>query len=339
MTQRLGRTITQRGLAELAGVSIATVSRVLSAPQDQRGRWASPETVSRILELANELGYKRNPHAASLRTSRSDLVGVLVPRLQDFVLATIYEGIEEAGMELGINTYVMNSHDDVELQRLRTQVMLDRRVDGLIFGDARLDAPFLDELREQGVPFVLTSRRKEGHLSITCDDYAGGRMVAEHLIEQGRTDVVILGGLEFASTAQDRTHGLIDRLREAGIEVPPERIVYRGFDTAAGRQAMAEILEDGISTNAVFAANDFAAIGALGVLQDHGYSVPGDVALIGYNDTPLAESVGIPLTTIRSPMHPMGRESLLTLCRLMAGEPVESQRLAPELIVRASSRG
>ncbi|MGJ9405467.1 LacI family DNA-binding transcriptional regulator [Nesterenkonia aurantiaca] len=337
MAQQRARAVTQRGLAELAGVSVATVSRVLGSPPDQRHRWAAPETVRTILALAEDHGYTRNPHAASLRTSRSNLVGVMVPRLQDFVLATIYEGIEEAAMENGINTYVMNSLDDTALQRTRTRAMIDRRVDGLIFGDAHLDDTFLDELREQGVPLVLTSRRREGHVSVTCDDYLGGRLVAEHLLELGRTDVVVLAGLEFASTAYDRTRGLIDRLAEAGVEVPENHLIYRGFDTAAGRQAMGEILEAGIRPNAVFATNDFAAIGALGVLQDHGFSVPNDVALIGYNDTPLAESVGIPMTTIRSKMHLMGREALLTLLALIAGKEVSSQKLEPELIVRASS--
>lgn len=337
MANSRSRTVTQRGLADLAGVSVSTISRVLSAPETERGRWASPETVSRILKLAYEHSYKRNPHAASLRTSRSDLVGVLVPRLQDFVLATIYEGIEEAGMEFGVNTYVMNSHDDVELQRQRTQAMLDRRVDGLIFGDARLDDPFLDELREQGVHYVLTSRRKGDHLSVTCDDYLGGRMVADHLIQVGRTNIVVLGGQEYASTAQDRVCGLRHGLKNKGIDLEPARIIYRGFDTGAGRQAMVEMLEAGFAPDAVFATNDFAAIGALGVLQDCGYRVPHDVALVGYNDTPLAASIGTPLTTVRSPMHRIGREAFLKLLKVMAGEPVESHQLTPELIVRASS--
>lgn len=329
--------MTQRTLAELAGVSVATVSRVLSAPDDQRTRWAAPGTVRTILELAEHHGYRRNPHAASLRTARSNLVGVLVPRLQDFVLATIYEGIDEAATERGINTYVTNSLDDTSLQRSRTQSMLDRRVDGLIFGDAHLDDGFLEELQGQDVPFVLTSRRKAPFVSVTCDDRLGGRLVAEHLVAQGCRDVVVLAGLEFASTAQDRTGGLIEGLGEAGVQVPEEHVVYRGFDTEAGRAAMAEVLDSGARPDAVFATNDFAAIGALGVLQDRGFRVPDDVALIGYNDTPLAASVGIPLTTVRSPMHQMGRRALQKLLDVIAGASAESELLEPELIVRSSS--
>lgn len=331
--------ITQRGLAESAGVSITTVSRVLSALPDERRRWASAETIEKILYLAEHHGYTRNPHAASLRTSRSNQVGVIIPQLRDLVVATIYEGIEEAGMENGISTYVMNSHDDTVLQRMRTQTMLDRRVDGLIFGDAHLDDNFLDEFKKRDVPYVLTSRKKPGHLSITCDDYQGGRMVAKHLLELGRQNIVIIAGFPFASTSQDRARGVTDGLADAGIHVPHKNRMFVGSDTWAGRSAMTEVLESGVVPDAVFAANDFCAIGALGALREHGLSIPGDVALVGYNDTPLAESVGIPLTSVRSPMVQMGRQSLAALRDLMNGQDVQSQQLKPELVVRASTVG
>lgn len=331
------RATTQRMIAELAGVSVATVSRVLNERETQPDRWASRETIDAILAIAKAEGYRRNPQAAGLRTSRSDLVGVLVPRLQDFVLATIYEGIDEAASERGISTFVTNSLDDPEQQRRRTQTMLDRRVDGLIFGDAHLDEPFLDELAAEGVPFVLTSRRAGEHISVTCDDLVGGRLVAEHLLSIGRRDVAILAGLPFASTARERTQGVVDGFREAGIEIPEERIIYNGFDAAAGRAATEQLFAEGPFPDAVFATNDFAAIGAIGVLREKGLRVPDDVALVGYNDTPLAASIGIPLTTIHSPMHEMGREALHTLLALLADKPVQSQRLTPRLIVREST--
>ncbi|MFV0405875.1 MAG: LacI family DNA-binding transcriptional regulator [Propioniciclava sp.] len=332
------RPVTQRRIAELAGVSITTVSRVLGTDGDAATQWASPQVVSEIRRLAQEHGYRRNPHAASLRTARSNLVGVIVPRLQDYVLATIYEGIDEAATERGISTFVTNSLDDVGQQRLRTQQMLDRRVDGIIFGDAHLDDPFLDQLAADGVPFVLTSRRKPQHVSVTCDDYLGGRLIGAHLSEIGRTDVLILGGHAFASTGRDRSRGVMDALAEAGVEVPPSRVRFRGFDAQAGKEAMAEALAAGLRPNAVVATNDFAAIGALGVLITHGMAVPDDVVLVGYNDTPLAASVGVPLTTVRSPMHQMGRVALRTLLDVVAGREAASATVRPELLIRASTQ-
>lgn len=333
------RPLTQRMIADQIGVSVATVSRVLNENESDPGRWASPETVSAIQLAARDGGYRRNPHAASLRTSRSNVIGVLVPRLQDFVLATIYEGIDEAATERGVSTFVTNSFDDPGLQRIRVQSMLDRRVDGLIFGDAHSDDDFLDQLVDGETPFVLASRRKEPHISVTCDDLAGGRMIAEHLLSLGRRDVAVIAGLPFASTGIERTKGLVDAFAEAGVRIPPHRIVKNGFDAEAGRKAAELILSRRPYPDAIFAANDFAAIGAMGILRDKGLRIPDDVALVGYNDTPLAESVTISLTTIGSPMHQMGRLALETLLDKLAGKEVHSQRLAPTLIVRGSTVG
>jgi LacI family transcriptional regulator len=333
------RPVTLRMIAAATGVHASTVSRVLNATEDDVSKWAAPETVARIREMARQRSYKRNVYASNLRTARSNLVGVIVPRLQDFVLATVYEGIEEAAIEKGLSTFVTNSLDREENRRSRTSMMLERRVGGLIFGDAQLNDPFLDELQSRGVPLVLVNRRTGNHISVTCDDYLGGRLVAEHLIATGRNDVGILAGLPFASTSSERVRGVVDRFREAGIDVPDTRIVYGPFDAAGGRKAAEQILGFGSYPDAIFATNDFAAIGALGALRDNGLSVPDDVALIGFNDTPLAAEMTVPLTTVRTPMHDMGRRALELLVRRMQGEVPESEQLAPELIVRASSRG
>ena len=330
---------TQRMIAADVGVSVTTVSRVLNPSETNPERWASRQTVAAIIESAERNGYRRNPHAASLRTSRSNAVGVLVPRLQDFVLATVYEGIDEAATELGVSAFVTNSLDQPELRRARTQSMLDRRVDGLIFGDAHLNDPFLSRLAEQGVTFVLTSRRSSDYVSVTCDDLVGGALVADHLWEIGRRDVAIVAGLAFASTARERTQAVIDRYAEKGVVIPPHRVVYTGFDAAAGRAATAQIFATKPYPDAIFATNDFAAIGAMSILRTHGLSIPDDVALVGYNDTPIAASMSLPLTTIRSPMHEMGRQALMTLLDRVEGRDPESVRLRPELIVRESSSG
>ncbi len=329
--------LTLRMIATELGVSPSTVSRVLNADGDNALRWGSPETVARIRAFAQEHGYSPNPQASSLRTRRSGLIGVLVPRLQDYVLATIYEGIEEAASESGLSTFVTNSLDTTENQRSRTRMMIDRRVDGMIFGDAHLDHRFLDEVHDQGVKFTLASRRAGDYPSATVDDVKGGRLVGQHLADCGRRDIAVLAGLEFTSTAQDRTRGLIEALADNGIRVPPERVVFSGFDPAGGRAAIEQILATGPVPDALFATNDFAALGAFGVLRDRGIRVPDDVALVGYNDTPLAEGGAVPLTTIRSPMHQMGREAVRLLLEVLAGKTPESVLLEPELIVRRSS--
>ncbi|WP_344201028.1 LacI family DNA-binding transcriptional regulator [Aeromicrobium alkaliterrae] len=334
---RRRETVTLRMLADGLGVSVSTVSRVLNSPGDAALRWGSAATIERIRAYADERGYSPNPQAASLRTSRSGLVGVLVPRLQDFVLATIYEGIEEAAVENGLSTFVTNSLDDPGAQRARSQMMIDRRVDGMIFGDAHLDHLVVDEVADRGVPLVLVSRRAGDHVSATCDDVLGGRLVGEHLVRSGRTRPAILAGQAFASTSHDRVQGAVEAFAEAGIEIPRSRIVHGPFDAAGGRIAAEQLLAAGDVPDAIFATNDFAAIGALGVLRDRGLRVPDDVALVGYNDTPLASEILVPLTTIRSPMHEMGRRGVELLIELIGGGSPAPELLEPVLVVRETA--
>ncbi|TDC13625.1 LacI family DNA-binding transcriptional regulator [Streptomyces sp. 8K308] len=332
--------VTLRTLADELGLHVSTVSRVLHAKPDEGRRAASPATIARVRELADRLGYQPNPHATSLRTQRSNLVGVLVPRLSDLVLATIYEGIEEAASERGLSTFVTNTRDQPQLQREHTEMVLARRVDGMIFGDAHADGAFLAETAARGVPFVLVSRHVADHVAVTCDDRLGGRLAAEHLLSLGHRRLAVLAGERYASTGIDRTAGFVEVCREAGVAVRPEHVVHSPFDAAGGREAAERLLAlPGPAPTAIFAANDFAAIGAMGALRDHGRQVGSDVAVVGFNDTPLAAELPVPLTSVRSPMHEMGRRALELLARLIAGEPAESERLAPTLKIRASTTG
>ncbi|WP_235998661.1 LacI family DNA-binding transcriptional regulator [Qaidamihabitans albus] len=329
--------VTLRMLADRLGLHVSTVSRVLHAKPDESHRAASSATVERIRRLADELGYRPNPHATSLRTRRSNLVGVLVPRLSDIVLATIYEGIEESAGEHGLSTFVTNTRDVPGIQRARTEMVLARRVDGMIFGDAYVDAEFLGEVAARGVPFVLVSRRAGDYPSVTCDDYLGGRMLGEHLLGLGHRDVAVVAGEPYASTGIDRTGGFVDAYADAGVEIPRHRIVHSRFDARGGHEATEALLAGGERPSAIFAVNDFAAIGAFGAVRDQGLRVGADIAVAGFNDTPLAAELPVPLTTVRSPMHEMGRRGIDLLARLLQGEHVESERLRPELMIRAST--
>ena len=236
--------VTLKALAAELGLNPSTVSRVLNDPKGLGSKWAAPDTTERIFALAEERGYRKNPYAASLRTAKSHMIGVVVPRLQDYVLATMYEGIDEAASEHGYFTVVSNSLDDAAAHRAKAEKLLDRRADGLIFGDALFEDPFLDELADRGVAFTLVSRRSPGHRSVTCDDYAGGRMVAEHLVASGRRTFGLIAGNPRASTSIDRCAVFLDALAGHGLGVDPERVVPGGFDAPAGSAAAARILAD-----------------------------------------------------------------------------------------------
>ncbi|MER6567159.1 substrate-binding domain-containing protein [Streptomyces sp. NPDC001093] len=333
-----GGPVTLRGIAERLGLNVSTVSRVLNGSRGEQERAASQETAQRIRRLAEELGYRPNPHAASLRTRRSNLVGVLFPQLSEIVVATIYEGIEAEATARGLSTFVTNTHDAPALQRERIGMVLARRVDGLIIGDAHLDGAVLTrpELRE--VPFVLVNRRSDiGGVSVTCDDRLGGRLVAEHFLALGHRHVAVVAGEPFASTGADRTAGFAERYREAGLPIPAERIRNSSFDIAGGRRAALELLDRPDRPSALFAVNDFAAIGVAGAARDLGLILGTDLALAGFNDTPLAAELPVALTSVRSPMTEQGRRAVRLLLRRIAGEAPASEVLAPKLMARTSS--
>ncbi|MGC0333984.1 LacI family transcriptional regulator [Streptomyces sp. SAI-170] len=336
--------VTLQGIAERLGLHVSTVSRVLNGPRDGRVRAASGDTAERIRRLADELGYRPNPLAAGLRTRRSNLIGVLVPRLSEIVMATVYEGAEEAAAAHGLSAFVTNTHDDPALQRDRIAMVLARRVDGLVIGDAHLDGAALDVPGLRGTPFVLVNRRtRAGHTSVTCDDRLGGRLVAEHFLALGHRSVGVLAGEPFASTGADRTEGFVERYREAGLPVPAHRVVHCAFDTAGGRRAATALLTgsgsggSGARPTALFAVNDFAAIGAAGAARDLGLRLGRDLALAGFNDTPLAAELPVPLTSVHSPMAEQGRRAVALLLRRIAGEETASEVLTPELRVREST--
>ena len=332
------RTVTLKDLASELGIHPSTVSRILHSGSEVARGAASVATAERVRELARKRGYSPDPQATGLRTRRTRLMGVIVPRLSDLVLAIMYEGIDEAAAELGYSTFVMNSRDDPEEQRRKTDTMLARRVDGLIIGDAHLDSGLLRELSARKVPFVLMNRRVPGYPSATCDDVLGGELVADHLWSQGHRIVAVIAGEPYASTAVDRTAGFVDRWRSLGGTIPRKAVVWSRFDTAGGREAAENILTHCIPhPTALFAVNDFAAIGAMGALRSHGLTVGDDVAVVGFNDTSLAAELPIPLSSVRSPMLDIGRTAVQLLKRVLDGEIVEPVRLEPNLRVRESS--
>ncbi|AMM34634.1 LacI family transcriptional regulator [Sinomonas atrocyanea] len=331
------RAVTLKDLARELGIHPSTVSRVLhSDPASARGA-ASEATAQRIRDLAAEVGYSPDPQATSLRTRRTRLLGVVVPRLSDLVLAIMYEGIEDAAARVGYSAFVTNSRDDEREQRRKVEMMLARRVDGLIIGDSHLDGDVLPDLRRRAVPFVLMNRRHPGFPSATCDDIRGGELVAEHLWDKGHQQVAVIAGEPYASTAVDRTSAFVERWRELGGDIAEDSIVWSRFDTQGGREAAEKILASGKAPTAVFAVNDFAAIGAMGALRAHGLTVGRDCAVVGYNDTSLAAELPIPLSSVRSPMAEIGRNAVRMLQGVLRGEDVESVRLEPALQVRESS--
>lgn len=334
------RAPTLRSIAQELQIHVSTVSRVLNGSDEDARAAASEPTVRRIRELAQQRNYRPNLQAKGLRTNRSNSIAVFLPYISDLVGAIIYEGINEAALQRSYVTFMSHTGDNLEHEREQVSNALARKVDGVIFADARPQCrPMLDELKQRGMPLVLVSRHLgPDFCSVTCDDVLGGRMAAEHLLSLGHTRLAVLAGLEFASTGADRAQGFIDRCAAEGVTIAPHWILHSAFHADAGYQMGRQLFSSKPFPTAVFATNDFLAIGVMGAARDAGLRIGHDVAIVGFNDTPLAAYLPVALTTIHSPMHEMGFRGMELLQQSINGGQPSSVRLEPQLRVRHSSQ-
>jgi LacI family transcriptional regulator len=324
-----------REVARKVGVNKSTVSRVLSGKSPMG---ASPETAEAIRDAARELGYFVDPWAASLRTQRTQTIGVLLPRLTDSVLAMIFEAIDEVATQAGYQVLVASTGDDVEEQRRRVQLLEGRRVDGMVITTARVDdEKYLDELRDRGVRFVLANRAVGRHLVARGDDRGGGMQATRHLLAAGHRRIGIIAGATYARTSADRTQGYRDALAESDIDLDPRLVVESGPHVDEGVRGARELLAVDPPPTAIFAVNDQIAVGAMAAIKDAGLQVGSEVAVVGYNDTPLSSRLPIPLSSVHHPVDAIGRLAMQSLLALLDGQQPDSVTLPVHLTVRASS--
>jgi LacI family transcriptional regulator len=321
---------TLRTLAADTGLSISTVSRALRRPAD------SSSTVALVHSAARRLGYYPDSAAASLRTRRSGVIGMVAHRLTDIVQAIIYEQVDKVAVRNGYDVLVAATEDDPRAQRERVGLLLSRRVDGLVIADAHRDGQYADWIATLGVPYVLVMRDAPGHPVMRCDDEAGGRLVAEHLIEQGHRSFALLTGPDYSAVSYDRAAGFRAGLTGAGIVIADGLTELGGLHTASGQAGMERILGRTRDFTAVFCCgNDFAAFGAVAALRGAGLEAGTDVAVAGFNDVEAARAMQ--LTTVSSPQAELGELGALALLRAIDGTPPVSVIRPPTLIVRPSS--
>ncbi|HVC13331.1 MAG TPA: LacI family DNA-binding transcriptional regulator [Acidimicrobiales bacterium] len=329
MSQRM----TMAQLARLAGLDVSTVSRALRGDTLR----VSAPTIERVQRLARREGFLPDANAASLRRRRSYVLGMMVPDLTDVVLARLFEAVSTAANLDGYLAVVTSTRADPARRRTAAHDFLSRRVDGVIVADATLRHAAPELLVASGTPFVMALRSGGRHPSVVVDDLAGGRLAAEHLLHAGHRDLCVVGGPRNVSTAERRMRGFVQACGRAGVEIASSAMRHGAFGVDGGYRSMLELLEAGQRPSAVFAVNDYNAIGAARALQEHGLIVGRDVALTGYNDIAIGRYLETPLSTVRVDHDLMGREVVELLLRLVAGEIPESVQLQPELVVRESS--
>lgn len=331
---------TSRDIARLAEVSQATVSRAL-----RNSPLVKPETRERVASIARQLSYRADRRAASLRTRRSNTLALLLfeessadAQINPFFLA-ILGHLARAAARRGLDLLV-------SFQQLSddwyTDYQLSNRADGIIllgYGDYMTSMPRLNRLAESGAAFVIWGPDVEGApgRSIRTDNSAGGWQATQHLLQLGRRRIAYLGSTsEQWPEFQSRYRGYARALRDAGLEADPALLVEAQSSEQAGHAAMSRLLASGTPFDALFAASDLIAMGAISALREHGRSVPGDVAVVGFDDIPASAHFIPPLTTVQQDTHRAAEMLVDNLLRLAAGETVESALIEPKLVVRAS---
>ncbi|WP_037972733.1 LacI family DNA-binding transcriptional regulator [Streptomyces sp. NRRL WC-3742] len=327
-------------VAALAGVGRGTVSRVIngSARVSERAK----EAVGRAVA---ELGYVPDRAARALAGSRTDAVALVVPETEARLFAEPYflDIIRGASAELGAaDKQLLLTLIRTEQERQRfEQYLAAQRVDGVLLVSVHRDDPLPDQMRALGLPTVLNGRRspQESVAYVDSDNVGAGRSAVEHLAGRGRRRIATITGPPDMDAAAGRLDGYRQGLAAAGLPADESLVAAGDFTEDGGRRAMRELLERRPELDAVFAASDLMAVGALAVLRARGLDVPGDVALVGVDDSPVARHLDPPLTSVRQPIEQMGRTMAALLLRQIAGEEAEPSRLVlpTELVVRQSS--
>lgn len=333
--------VTLKDVAARAGVHPSTASRALDP---DRGSLVREETVRRVRAAAEELGYQGDAVASGLRRGRTNTLGVVVADLGNPFIAPVVRGIENHLEGRGLMALIAETRDDHARMGRVLNNLAARRVDAVIVTGARSGDERVLRKAQQGTPIVLAVRHLPGSgiPAITHDDQRGGRLAAEHLLEHGHVRIAQLCGPRDVSNFRERASGFRGRLEEFGIEAIEVDDTAERPVLAEGRRLMELLLaQHGEPPTAVFAHNDLMAFGALEALGSQGRTCPQDVAVIGYNDTPMTAFTNPPITTVRLPGYELGRMAADTAVMLIEdhAQPGTTLSLPPVLVPRHSTLG
>lgn len=321
-------TVTMADVAAAAGLDSSTVSRALQGRTDR----VSERTIEHVREVAARLGYRPDLVAATLRGGRSRLLGVLVPTITDAAMAALFDGVEQESRASGYLAVVASTASDPVIRDAAVGAYLGRRVDAVILADSLIGQP-VPATGE--VPIVMALRRSGEHLSVSADDISGGRQVADHLVERGHRRFAVLGDRTLIPSIRDRVDGFLAGVQGSGSEVT---VVPAGLQVDDGYTAMADLLARGADrVSAVFAVNDYSAVGAASAITRAGLEIGRDIALVGYNGDPVTARLHTPISTVHNDLREVGRTAVQMALARLSGEAVASVRIPPRLEVRQSS--
>ena len=328
-------------IAKELGVSVTTVSKVLNEQPD-----IGPATRARVLAKVEELGYRPNAVARSLTLRRTHTLGVVIPDLMHSFFVEIVAGIESVMSAQGYGLLLCSSGEDPRKERSELEMLRARQVDGIVLATAHVsgNTDVIKKISALGCALVMIDR--DDHPRVAChrvltDDLAVGRLATEHLLAHGRKRIAHIGGPPIVHSRR-REEGYLAALDSAGVTPDPALIIRAGFMEVDGYRAMRQLLSMDLAVDAVFAANDPAALGAMKAIWEAGLRVPRDIAIVGAGDVAHGDMLRVPLTTVAWSKEELGRraaELLLDQIGPLRRGPFRRVVIPPSLVVRESSGG
>ena len=322
-------------VAERAGVSITSVSHVINAT-----RPVSDKLRERVLSAMQELGYQQNLLARGLRRGETHTLGMIIPDSANPFFAAVTRGVEDTSFEQGYSVILCNSDGDLDKELVYTNVLSEKRVDGILFVAAGVSTTHIQALQAQRRPLVVVDRDIPAVAvdSVLTDNAQGGRLATEHLMALGHRRIGCIMGSSSLTPSADRVSGYRQALATAGVAVDTALIVKGDFQYASGYRAAQQFLAMDDAPTAIFACNDLMAIGAIRAALELGRQVPADLSVVGFDDVRLASFVNPPLTTIVQPKYTMGViATTMLLERLRDPEVLPRRRVLDTYLLRRQS--
>jgi LacI family transcriptional regulator len=328
---------TIRDVAQLANVSVTTVSNAINNPDK-----VSPELLARVRSAIDKLGYSPHAAARSLRKRSSGLLGLIVGDITNPFFTELFEAIELAAAARGYSVILCNSNERAEREEVHLKMLRSQRIDGLILaptGAVSMNRAAL--LAALEIPIVLVDRAMEGlgYDAVILNNHRAAYDATSHAIGCGHRRIALINGPKLVRTAADRLQGYREALLAAGLPFAPELVVEAGFREQLAYEAALELLRGEARPSAIFAANNLMTIGAMRAIAELGLSCPDDISIIGIDDLPWAEAVAPRLTVVAQPVRSMGETALDLLVQRISGGRLGDGTtvvLEPRLIERNS---
>ena len=325
-------------VARLAGVSTATVSRVINGTGT-----VSDSTAEKVYQAIGDLKFVAHGSARGLAGSKTDTIGIVLPGVTTFFFTKLIQGINECIYDRGYSLLMYADPTPASVASGKPLPLGEHNTDGLIVFTDFLDDYSIQYLHERNLPIVMLHRSPPEGLNIPkvmFENRKGAYAIVTHLIEQGSRRIVYLKGPEGNEDSRQRELGYCQALKDAGMEVDDSLIGRGKFAAASSANVIRQMLLDGVEFDAIFAGDDNGAIGAMEVLKERGLRIPEDVALAGFNDDYMSQYITPALTTVRAPIHESGFEAAQKLLDLIDGKQVKMHsQLSTALIVRESTKG